>query len=70
MPCVDGKKLKLHVLDEPDMEELSVVINSILDDLNKDNISLQKVTIVVDGGEILEKVAKVSRSTWPPVIHA
>ena len=61
--------MQIFLSDEPDLTELSIIIEHILSELRKDNINLDDVVIIAEGGEILMKIKKVRKASWPSVFH-
>ena len=57
------------ISDEPDLTELSIILDHILAELKKDNINMDDVVIIAEGGEILMKIRKVRKASWPSVFH-
>ena len=57
------------ILDEPDLTELKVVIDEITSDLSNDNIDMDDIVIIADGGEVLNNVLRVSSPHWPKSFH-
>ena len=59
----------MTILGEHDLTELKVVIEKIVGELNEDQIDMDDVLIIADGGEVMNNVKMVSSDHWPRIVH-
>ena len=45
------------------------MIEKIVGELNEDQIDMDDVLIIADGGEVMNNVQKVSSPYWPRIVH-
>ena len=62
-------KIILTISDEPDLKELSVMLEHIIEEMKEDGIKIKDIAIVAEGGEIMDKVTEVTKQGWPRAIH-
>ena len=55
--------------EEAFRKELIATIDFVIEDLKKDNIDIDSVVILVDGGELLEDIKKFAPPSWPEAVH-
>ena len=59
----------MTISDEPDLKEISVTLEHIIEEMKEDGIKMNDIAIVAEGGDIKDKVTKVTKQGWPRAIH-